>query len=144
MLGDQLAERLDPYLALVPLAVGLLFLLGGAADLLRTLPRLRRARPADGVVLAARDSTTAGESTAWELTIGYDDDTGTPRQAAWRGDSGFDRTRYVPGMPVRLRYDPVDPGWVWLPGGGRVHPVLLPALFSVLGAAIVVGFLLLR
>ncbi|MFC3689752.1 DUF3592 domain-containing protein [Aquipuribacter hungaricus] len=103
---------------------------------------MRRALRADGVVVSAREGTNGGESTPWELTVAYRDATGQERQAGWRGDSGLDRTRYAPGTPVPVRYDPRDPSWVWLPGGGRVHPVLLPAALTVVGAGIVVGFLL--
>ena len=131
------------HLDLVPLGVGLLFLLVGAVGLLRTVPRLRRSLPADGVVLTAQERGD-GESSGWWLTVGYQDVGGRPQQARWHGDSSTDRTRYAPGSPVPVRYDPVDPRRVWLPGGGRVHPVLVPAVLTVLGSLLVIGFGLLR
>ena len=131
------------HLGLVPLGVGLLFLLVGTVGLLRTVSRLRRSLPADGVVLTARESGD-GESSGWWLTVGYQDAGGGPQQARWHGDSSTDRTRYAPGTPVPVRYDPVDPGRVWLLGGGRVHPVLVPGVLTVLGFLLVAGSVLLR
>lgn len=122
---------------LLPWVVGAAFLVFGVTSLVRTVPRLRRARPAQGVVLEARESGTMGESSGWSLLIAFRDVDGHEHQARWEGNSSLDQTRYVPGTAVPVRYDPRDPGWVWLPGGGRVHPLLLPVFFAVMGAVVV-------
>lgn len=130
-----LAPVVDPpfwvwlLLVVAPLAV----LVTGLVSLARVVPRLRRARDGEGVVVEVGDQGVDGGQRMWRLTIDYTDADGEPRRGVWHGDSRLDRSLYAPGMAVPVRYDPRRPGWVHVPGGSRPHPLVVPVGLLVVG-----------
>lgn len=120
------------------------FTLWGVAALVQAYPRWRRSVPADGVVVEVGSHTLASPGSAWRLTVAYRDAERREQRAVWVGASNVDLTRYRPGLAVPVRYDPQEPRWIWLPGGGRPHPLVLPVAFTLIGPVVVAGWLLLR
>lgn len=128
-------------------AAPVLLLLAGAVSLLRVLPRLRRARDSEGVVVEVGRQGAGAGPRLWCLTVEYADETGRVQRGVWRGDSRLDRSLYAPGMRLPVRYDPRRPGWVHVPGGSRPHPLLVPlglllvGLVSLVPVAVAAGVL---
>ncbi|WP_445262878.1 hypothetical protein [Pseudokineococcus sp. 1T1Z-3] len=94
--------------------------------------------PADGVVVHVARTHLGKAGRAWELTVAFTERSGSSRESVWAGESGLDRTIYQPGMRLPVRYDPEEPAWIYLPGGGRPHPLVLPAAFFFGGGFVVV------
>jgi hypothetical protein len=120
----------------VPLAL----VLGGALWFAQALPRVRRSRAASGVVVDVAETAMPQGRPIWRLTVEYQDDAGVPRRGVWSGESTMDLTIYRVGMPVPVRYDPRRPEWVYLPGGGRPHPLLVPGGLVLVGLVGFFGF----
>lgn len=119
-------------LRLVPVLV-LLGLVGwGLRSLYVLVPRLRRALPADGVVVQVGEQAMPEPGPAWRLTVEFVRADGGLQRAVWVGNSSVDLTRYRPGMRVPVRYDPLEPRWVHLPGSGRPHPLIIPTALVLL------------
>lgn len=121
-------------------ALGVLLGLVGLVWLVRVVPRLGRARTTTGTVVAVGREPGFEGRLMWRLEVEFVDAAGALRPGVWIGQSSLDRTDYRPGMQVPVRYDPRTGRVVDLPGGGRPHAVLVPAVLLVLGPLFAVGF----
>lgn len=124
--------------------VPLVLLCVGVVGLVRRVPRVRRALPAEGVLVRAVDAGGQQPYASWRLTVEFVDAGGVRRTATGDTASSSDRSTYRPGVTVPVRYDPQDPSWVWFPGGGRQHPVVVPALLVAIGTVAAAVLLVLR